>query len=374
MLEARDYFPLGIAVQGAFCNRTEETDLLLQNIQAVKHTLLIASRRYGKSSLALRALHKSKLPFSEVDFYMSRNEKNIEAYLLKAIVELIGKALGPVDKLVTSIKKYVKTLRPKIELSAGPFSLELQPDQDSDPASNVKEALMLLEHLLAEHNQHAALLLDEFQVVGSISKGHGIEAAIRHVAQKTHYLTLIFSGSQRHLLETMFEDKARPLYKLCWKLSLARIESHHYEKHIQAAAKLAWKQTISAECFAAIMTCSERHPYYVNKLCDRVWTEYASSIPTAENVIAVWDKILAEEKTDAVKEITPLSPGQKNVLHYLATVATQQLTSKQAMLALQMTSSSILVALTGLEEKSIIEKRDEEYHIINPVVAYYAAL
>lgn len=43
------------------------------------------------------------------------------------------------------------------------------------------------------------------------------------------------------------------------------------------------------------------------------------------------------------------------------------------MLELQMTSSSIITALEGLEEKDVIEKDEEDmYQIINPVVKFYA--
>ena len=44
-MRKRDYFPLGIAFGKAFCNRKEETGLLLNNITNGKHTLLMARRR-----------------------------------------------------------------------------------------------------------------------------------------------------------------------------------------------------------------------------------------------------------------------------------------------------------------------------------------
>ena len=78
--------------------------MLIDNIKNGKHTLLMATRRYGKSSLALHALEISKFPYVEIDFYMATNEKIIESYILNGVVELIGKALGPVDKLLTSKK------------------------------------------------------------------------------------------------------------------------------------------------------------------------------------------------------------------------------------------------------------------------------
>lgn len=335
--------------------------------------MIIASRRYGKSSLALHALKLSHIHFSEIDFYMAHDEKNIEQYLLAGIADLIGKALGPIEKLTTSIKKYVKNLKPKIELDAGPLKLELTTEQTSDPATNIKEALLMLEQLLAEHKKHAVLLLDEFQTVGVIAEGKGIEAAIQHVAQKTRYLTIIFSGSQRRLLQTMFEDKTRPLYKLCWKLALKRIDKEHYQKHINKAAKINWKQNLDDASFIAIMQFNERHPYYVNKLCDRIFTEYTNTAPSVKQIEKIWQAILAEEKSDAVREISNLSMGQKNLLRYIAINGGNQLTSKQAMLQLQMTSSSIISALNGLEDKDIIEKLDDDgYQIINLVVAFYA--
>src|SRR3989338_3025444 len=257
-MRPRDYFPLGIATGPAFCNRTEDTRLLVENIKNGKHTLLIATRRYGKSSLALQAIKITGLPYVEMDFYMARSEKVIESYLLKGVIEAMGKALGPVDQWIASIKKYIKALKPKLDIGVPATKLELTADIETDPAANVKEALQLLERLLEENKKYVVLLMDEFQNVGVIAKGAGIEAAIRHVAQKTKYLTIIFSGSNRKLLGTMFEDDTRPLYKLCWKLTLGRIAEEDYVKHIQKAARAAWKKDINIQIIQQVFLLSER--------------------------------------------------------------------------------------------------------------------
>lgn len=367
----RDLFPLGVAEGSAFCNRVQETNLLVENIKNGKHTLLIATRRYGKSSLALHALKISQLPYAEVDFYMATSEKVVEDYILNGVVDLIGKSLGSLDKLLVSIKKYVKNLKPKIDISASLFKLELTSEVNSDPATNVKESLMLLEKLLAEKQQHAVLLFDEFQMVGVIARGAGIEAAIRHVAQKTKFLTIIFSGSNRKLLQTMFEDEARPLYKLCWKMSLDKITALHYQKHLDHVAKLTWKKELPHAVFDKIIFYTDRHPFYMNKLCDRVWA-YCKKIPTVTDVDQAWSDILNEDKSDAIKEISLLSLTQKNALQKIATDPSAQLTSKNTLMELQMTSSSVISALDGLEEKDVIEKNSGSYYIINPVVKAYA--
>jgi AAA+ ATPase superfamily predicted ATPase len=370
-MESRNQFPLGIASKTAFCNRTEETHLLVENIKSGKHTLLMATRRYGKSSLALHALKRAGLPFVEIDFYMARSEKIIESYILNGVIDLIGKALGPVDKLIASIKKYVKVLKPKLDIGAPALKLELSVEIESDPATNIKEALFLLEELLAEKQQQAVLLMNEFQNVGMIAQGSGVEAAIRHVTQKTQYLTIIFSGSNRKLLKSMFEDDTRPLYKLCWKITLGRIATEHYSKHIQKVARNIWEKELTPAALEAIFVNSERHPFYLNKLCDRLLAYYHNTPPTAAAVNKTWQIILEEDKSDAVKEISLLPIGQKKVLLQIAKGATTNISAQNNLLSMQMSSSSVFTALEGLDEKDIIERLGNRYKIINPIVKHF---
>ncbi|MFO1259156.1 MAG: hypothetical protein U1E78_12205 [Gammaproteobacteria bacterium] len=369
-MRLRDYFPLGLAKGDAFCNRENETELLVDNLKNGKHMLLVATRRYGKSSLALRAIKLSGLPYVEIDFYMASNERAIEKYILDGVVDLIGKSFGSIDKIINSIKRYLKNLKPKLDIGSSSFKLELTVDNAVDPATNVKEALLLLESLLEEKGVQAVMLMDEFQSVGSIAKGSGIEAAIRHVAQKTKHLTILFSGSNRKLLATMFEDESRPLYKLCWKMQLKRIDQKHYHDHLQKAAILAWKRKLDEEVLKEILSLTERHPFYVNKLCDRLWSLNKKSGPTLLMVSQAWKEIIEEEKSDAIKDILLLSAGQKAVLTQIAKGAAQ-LTNKKTILNLQMSSSSIMTAIEGLEEKDIIEKQGGKYQIINPVLKHF---
>ena len=369
-MRQRDYFPLGVAQGAAFCNREKETKLLIDNLKNGKHTLLMATRRYGKSSLALHALQLSGLPYVEIDFYMASSEKVVESYIINGVVDLIGISFGSVEKIINSIKRYLKNLKPKLDIGTSSFKLELTTDDSIDPALNVKEALLLLEQLLEEKGKQAVILMDEFQSVGIIAKGTGIEGAIRHVAQKTKHLTILFSGSNRQLLKTMFEDEARPLYKLCWKMQLERIAKEYYERHFQKAAPSSWHHKLADEVITEILCLTERHPYYVNKLCDRLWSYNIKNPPLMADVSNAWLEIIEEEKSDAIKEILQLSTTQKAVLSRVAKEA-EHLTDKESIIALGLSGSSIMAALEGLEEKDIIEKQDKKYQIINPIIKCY---
>lgn len=363
---ARDYFPLGKAYGEAFCNRVNETKELAGNILAGKHTFLVAPRRYGKSSLAEKAIAQAKLPWAKVDFHLAIKEKDAERLILAGVIDLIGRSISSIDKMTAQIKKFVKNLKPKFDLGNDNFRLELEINSGSLASENIAESLNLLEKLLREKNKRAVLLFDEFQELGGMSDGHGIEGAIRSIAQETSHLAIVFSGSNPHLLKNMFENDRRPLYKLCRRMVVQRISKEHYQEHLNKASKLEWKQPLNEIVFNEIMQLSDRHPYYVNLLCDQLWSQL--EMPKSKNaVIKAWDYLIEGERSDLIKDFLQLSENQKIVLMYLANGSGVNLLSGEVLEKMGLPLSSAKSAIYALEEKDFIERRDGEYVIIAPV-------
>lgn len=363
-MKVRRLFPLGKAYGIAFCNRTDETKRLLTYLSNGTHTYLVAPRRYGKSSLCEHALENTKLPWVTLDFHLAVTEKNAERIIINGVTQLIGKAIGPIDKLQHIVKKYVKNLKPKLAIGSDHIKLELALDEHSNPAENIAEALLLLEKLLQQRNQQAVLLLDEFQEIGGIEKGRGIEGAIRHAAQETQNLSIIFSGSNPTMLTAMFEDERRPLYKLCRKLVLDRMHEKDYEPHLNRAAKSKWGNPLDKNVFEKIMQITERHPYYVNYLCDELWLE--NKPPTLKNVIEAWHMIVEEERSDLLKDFFLLPDNQRKILIYIANFGGKNIYASSVAIKMDMSSGSIPATLSTLIEKNYIEKQDGVFRIIVP--------
>ena len=364
-MKPRQYFPLGKAYGKAFCNRTEETNKLMGNIRNGKHTFLVAPRRYGKSSLCEKVLEIANLPWVKLDFHLAINEKDVERIIINGIIELIGKSIGSIEKLTTLIKKYAKKLKPKLNISTKIFSLELELSDDSNPGENIAEAMLILEKLLEDRNKQAVLILDEFQEIGSMKEGKRIEGAIRHAAQEMKNLSLIFSGSNPHLLRNMFEDERRPLYKLCRKLILDRISEEHYQQHLNKAAKIMWGNELHNQVFDQIMLVTERHPYYINYLCDELWSENKNT-PSVASVDTSWKAVVEEERSDLLKDFSSLSENQKKIMVYLSNYGGVNLYSDEAAKKMDMPVSSISRAASTLIEKDYIEKSNDVYRLIVP--------
>lgn len=363
-MKVRRLFPLGKAYGVAFCNRVDETKRLKGYIENGTHTYLVAPRRYGKSSLCENVFSKITIPWAKLDFHLAVNEKHAEQIIINGVTDLIGKAIGPIDKLQHVIKKYVTKLKPKIALGEEYLKLELVLDKQFNPAENIAEALLLLEKLLQERDRQAVLLLDEFQEVGEMENGRGIEGAIRHVAQETQNLSIIFSGSNPHMLIAMFEDERRPLYKLCRKLLLDRMHEKDYQPHLNKAAKSKWGNELTKTAFEKIMRLTERHPYYVNYLCDELWLD--TKPPTENSIDDAWDMIVEEEKSDLIKDFFSLTDNQRKILIYIANFGGHNLYTSTVVNKMDIPSGSMPTTINALIEKNYIEKFEGCFRIIVP--------
>ena len=159
-MDFRQLFPLGKAYGAAFCNRVKETEVLAGNIQSCKHTLLISTRRFGKSSLAERAMERSKLPAVKLNFHLCTTEEEVAQLVTNGVTKLIGTSIGQIDKMMTIIKKYLFNLEPLLSFGNNKATLKLIPKQQVNYSVVISEALLLLEKLLAEKNKKAVLFLD----------------------------------------------------------------------------------------------------------------------------------------------------------------------------------------------------------------------
>jgi len=363
------YFPRGIAKGNSFCNRKDERARLLKNIKTGQHTLLMSPRRYGKTSLVFYVINEVELPFGDADLFVAVDVGKIEQAILAGIRKVIAAVGTPTDQALSILRDYFKNKNTQWTVGTQGVNVVLAPSPHADPATNILEALQALENLLQKKKKRAVLFLDEVQEIGEIPGGKGIEGAIRHVAQQTKYLSLIFSGSKRHLLAQMFYGKSRPLYKLCDRIVLDRIDQAEYIDHINKFAVKRWGKKLDEIVLDRIFQLTDLHPYYVNNLCLRLWEADLNDLPEPSNVTNCWQIMLKEELSEISRELSDLSVGQRKVLSIIANGQKSGLTSKEVLRILDLNSSSVIEAIRALSQKDYIEKlENNEYRIIDPLI------
>ena len=101
------------------------------------------------------------------------------------------------------------------------------------PSYHILEILERLELLAKKTDHQLILFFDEFQCISEATPDHAIESVLRQVAQLSKSISFVFSGSNRYLLNQLFDDRKHPFYKICERISLDRISEEAYTKHIQ---------------------------------------------------------------------------------------------------------------------------------------------
>lgn len=361
-----DYFPLSIALGKAFCNRKNELQILRHNLVESRPALISSPRRYGKTSLALNAINRAKLPYAHFDFLAAVSESDIEKIILQGIGGLISRNEKTASKILKVATDFFSGLNLKFTFDRLGLAIEVG-KKTTAPAPNILEVLEKAEKLSEKIQRQIVLFFDEFQQIYTITENPAIESIIRQVAQSSKKLAFIFSGSNRHLLNAVFNDRNRPFYKLCDRIALQRIDESAYVNYFNVAARAAWKKELDAKTIIAIFNCTARHPYYVNLLCSRLWR---LSKTTEDAVFHTWHDYIQEEHSQVASELDLLSTSQRKLLVMLArhggACAPR---SRDFQVLSAMPGTTITQALSFLEKQDYVYQDENGcYKLIDPML------
>ncbi len=363
-----NYFPTYLAMGLSFCNRKEELKRVIKDIEDGAPILLISPRRYGKTSLAVRALEKTKLPYAHVDLYKAFSEEDVARFILTGVGFLLGQLETTPKKLLGLAGDFFSRLNIQVGYHGTSVALSFKDKNPQNLTEILLATLEKLNELALEKNKKVILFLDEFQMVGEVSIEHAIEAVLREVAQKSQGLVFIFSGSNRHLMEQMFNDKKRPFYKMCDQISLERIAEQEYLPQIQKAAVEKWGQELESGLISKILMLTERHPYYVNKLCSMLWQNEIS--PTEKSIETTWIGLILENKSITERELSLLPLSQRKLLLFIAEQGKMENAfTRESMEGMNLSQGGVQNALKNLLKSDYVYKdKKGHYYILDPLL------
>ncbi len=360
-------FPTTLASGEAFCNRKHELKRLQYNFTHKIPTLLVSPRRYGKTSLALKAFEQIKWPYAHIDLYKALSEEDIARFLLTGIGQLLGKIEKTPKKLIKVATEFFAGFQLKLAIEKIGLSVEFA-RKNKKPVDTILSALEKLDAYAKKIKVNVIIFLDEFQIVSEVAKNTAVEAAIREAVQKASHVTYVFSGSNRHLIEEMFNDKKRPFYKLCDTITLGRIEENDYKTYINKAAKKQWRQELKENVLETIFKLTERHSYYVNKLCSLLCQK--TGVPIENDVEYCWSEYVAESKSSIERELSLLTLNQRRLLIHLSNEeGIIEPFSKQYTQEWDISATSSHRAMQSLLEKDyILVDSKGQYCVLDPLI------
>ena len=260
----------GIVDQDSFCNREKELAHLKRAIENGDRLFLYSERRFGKTSLVKRVLQqlpKSRILGVYIDLWPTDGEVSLAIAVAKAITESLA---STADKMLETAQKFFVRLLPAVtaDSSGNPqinFSLREQPVEPQ----GLDEVLRVPGIIAEKRSRKVVLIFDEFQRILEYSTDRA-ERTLRSAIQDQRSVSFIFLGSKKHLIQKMFLDQNRPLYRSGGHYPLGSIHINSWKPFINGHFRASGKQ-IDDQAITMICGQTSGHPFYTQHLCHAVW-------------------------------------------------------------------------------------------------------
>ena len=340
-----------------FCDREEETEHIIKNIENGVNTTLLSIRRIGKTGLIHHIFNKiqEKKPCIciYIDLYATQNLNDLIEKVATSFVKIFPEKQTAGKKLM----QVMKGLRPVIQFDG--LSGEPQISFDFTQESQMNHSLQSLFSFLENQHVNIVIAFDEFQQINEYPEKN-TEAILRTIIQSLTNIQFIFSGSSKHLLMDIFNNSKRPFFASTQAIQLGFIPTEKYSIYIQQHFE-SNKKNISAEAIQFILTWTKRHTYYTQVVCNRVFSLGIKSI-TISDVQKACNQILVEQEVIFYQYRNLLTAGQWNILKAIAKEGkVYQILEKKFIQNHSLgTTSSIQRSIASLLQKEMIYEEQEE--------------
>lgn len=369
----------GIAEDLAFFDRKEELSVLVRHALSGQHTLLIAPRRLGKSSLLRKVesilIEEHKTTVAYVDLF--------KCSTLSELVQLVGKEIiksqkNVLSKLLANVKTGLPRVAPKIQLDPmGEVSFTITTEPPSVTLGYLEDLLVWFdENVSRRSNERNLLIFDELQEIVAIDPTGKIEKHMRAVIQRLKNTTVFYSGSLPSLLREMFFNKKRAFYQSAIRFDLGKAPLTDAKEYLKKVLSQHSEQKVPENLLSLLAELSQGHPYYVQLLGYFAWEIWLS-----QNMD--WGKVSEEELLKRIfyqenitfeSEISLLSHQQRQVFRAICRDERKQVTSQEFLRThLLPGHSSVRKAVQKLEALGFIQKSTVGYEVSDPILKLWWA-
>lgn len=295
-----------------FCNRKQECNTLISAIRNNQDVTLFGHRRLGKSALIHHVFHKLQREFVCIytDIWGTSSMEEFTREL----------ANGIISSKVFARQRFSEKMLNLLKSIGASFSIGLDGLPSVDLIySDRNQKFSSLEELFKFLNQLDALILfaiDEFQEIKKYENQIPFEGKLRALTQLSSNIVFLYSGSERHLLNEIFNEYNMPFYQSTRMVSIGKIDQSDYQKFIAGHFKKA-KREVKPEIVNHILQISHLHTYYVQAISNFLFSLERAPSNVSEFDVLYRDFIL--EKSVFYSELPErLTKQQFSVLKRIA--------------------------------------------------------
>ena len=371
----RNPFTFGdLALDEAFTDREDEVRELTADMLNGQNVLVYAPRRYGKSSLVLRAAHQAveqKALVGYCDLMRTPTKERFAAALAKTVYADIA---SPLEHAFERAAELFRGLRvhPTMEVDPidGSLRFSFQAGRRKEDIDDTIERLLeLLGELAAERRRPVVIVFDEFQEVVSLDKS--FPNLMRAVFQAQPEVSHVYLGSKRHILERIFNDRNEPFWRSAKQLEIGMIAPPKFEAFVRSRFAESGKQ-ISGEAAGRLLRATGGHPYGTQELAYFAWEQVAPGAEASVEDVEEALLLVLRSEHNHFAELWDASPhAQRMLLLALAEEPTRSPYSADYHARHELPANpSLQSALAGLQRKELVGRNDDGEHcIVEPFLA-----
>jgi hypothetical protein len=363
-----------LALDEAFTNREDELRELTSDMLNGQNVLVYAPRRYGKSSLVLRAgqdAMRKKALVGYCDLMKTPTKERFAAALAKTIyadiASLVGQAFERAADLFRGLR-VVPTM--DIDPTDGSLRFSFQAGRRKEEIDDTIERLLeLLGELAAERKRRVVFVFDEFQEVLALDRR--FPNLMRAVFQAQPEVSHVYLGSKRHLLERIFNDRNEPFWRSAKQLEIGLIPPEKFAGFIRERFADSGKG-IADEAVERLLHASGGHPYGTQELAYFVWELVArrrkGSVADVEEALG---RVVRSEHNHFSQLWDDAPQAQRLLMLALAAEPTRSVYAAGYHARHELPSNPTLqTALAALTRKELVGRsNDGEYRVIEPFLA-----
>jgi len=331
--------------------------------------VLLAPRRFGKTSLVLETisrLKKNDLFTAYIDIFASPEKRILSEKITEAV--LANKKL---HKAFANFRKNFSSLMHQVEFKQAVENFEFIlkfAEKNQDELTLLSDSIDFIDEFAHKYRKQIICSFDEF---GDIEKLNGAEIVklFRSKIQLQKNATYIFSGSQESVMEKIFITSKSPFYRFARIISIDEIDPAVFSSHIRKEFNkmgIVFKD----DAMNTLMNFTKGHPYYTQLICKQLEFKLAGSNIKRiddEELLAAIDAAYWSEINYIEKFWDELSASKEQVSILLAVAKGVTSIYNYA----DLNKLNVSRALRKLRLKGILKKKNNVNVFIDPMLKYF---
>lgn len=350
-----------------FVGRQEELAALVSRLRNGINVAVTSPRRYGKTSLLLRAereLAAEGGAVLHVNVLRCRDEAALAGELAGDAFRVPG---GRWHRARQAVPDFLGRIRgtPTVTFDGDHvkfgYESRLAP---SDTDGIIADVYSLVGELARK--RPAAVVLDEFQAI--VDLGEHLPGLFKSLADAHPNVALVVAGSKKHLMDQLVAAPTAALYNMAQRLALGPLPDDVMGAYLVVRAAVGGKR-MSAAVASLIVELAGPVPNDIQRLAYEAYDYAAATIDDAA-VHGGLARVVAHESDTFAERFERLAPGQRRVLFALAEQPTDAPSSARFIARTGLANhSSVRKALTVLEHEELVIRRSGRLEVSDPFFA-----